>query len=139
MGLPSWICIFQLGYSCCCKHSAFAVSSSECDRLSCCRQAAWQHSRATLCIEQPLLHVNLMLVFPFIPAVIPCEAQRCDGKMSPPSGPQSCSSDEINKLSAGLNCFLSLCKKREGNSFTILLFFTLSTCYCICLTLALVR
>lgn len=112
--------------------------SSECDCQSCCRQAAWQHNGANQHVETPLLHVQLVLLFLFIShyGAAGSDGSHTSGGSEVWSGRVSlllgslhlrCNLCEINKLSAGLNCLLSLCKIREGNSFAILLFLFLSS------------
>lgn len=112
--------------------------SSECDCQSWCRQAAWQHNRDIQHVENPLLHVQLVLVFLFLSHCGAADSggSHTSGGSEVWSGRVSflleslhlCSNlCEINKLSVGLNCLFSLCKIREGNSFTILLFLFLSS------------
>lgn len=112
--------------------------SSECDCQSCCRQAAWQHNRAIQHVENPSLHVQLVLVFLFLSH---CGATTSSGSHTTGgsevwSGRVSlllepshlcCNLCEINKLSVGLNCFLVQNQERETASpFCSFCFYPLS-------------
>lgn len=113
--------------------------SSECDCQSCCRQAAWQHNRAIQHVENPSLHVQLVLVFLFLSH---CGATASGGSHTSGgsevwSGRVSlllepshlcCNLCEINKLSVGLNCFLVQNQRGKQLHHFALSVFILSVC-----------